>query len=641
MLNLAYERGYNGNIAQVRDRSTRQAAVPRLDASYGYDRLNQLVRTDEPSGRHDYRYDANQALAEDRALDGAAGEALTEYRYGESDAPLDARTRKGDETVRYDALGRLEAYHGWALRFDAEAHLVEASRPERTLSFYYGPGGERELVLDQVRGQAPRVQRYVFDEYQELDGEPHWLVDVAGATAEVIQSEGVRVDARLVDELSQYLHGTLDVKPLPAELMDLDGQGDGLTQADLDLAARALWSEQPLGVSGTVWRFSHADQLGSHTHATDSVGDLVALQAFEAYGSRRVLEGRMPARGYAGVANRAEQELGLLLFGARYYAPELHRWISPDLHIGTSPPLMFEHVLEANLYSYASNNPVHHRDPTGQATGDGSALMSAQPAAAQASADDQVCEWAFSDNPYADLREQTGQGAVVGSHDVYDKNPKKNADAKVVYRPSVYNSEFFVHARSDAQTDIDGWRLADFYDHANVGPGAVKCKGGPCKISSGVGQGLGVIATTLARDPRLKASNPDRYVSPIEYNYTTLPGKSNRKGRAFAGVQVGDAVVIRYKDRVVYGFVGDIGNSFKFGENALRTNVELGFKDEVLKVRKGKYRILGHDARDVEYIYLKNTAHLLRDKDGVLLPQAQIDRVVKGLYEHLLGPVAP
>ena len=70
-------------------------------------------------------------------------------------------------------------------------------------------------------------------------------------------------------------------------------------------------------------------------------------------------------RGYIGMEVEPDLDLGLIRMGARYYAPDLGRWVSPDPLIGQSPGLMFEQVLEANLYAYATNSPIIASDPSG------------------------------------------------------------------------------------------------------------------------------------------------------------------------------------------------------------------------------------------------------------------------------------
>ena len=58
-------------------------------------------------------------------------------------------------------------------------------------------------------------------------------------------------------------------------------------------------------------------------------------------------------------------ETGLIHFGARYYAPTLGRFISPDWYILENPGKAVRMPQGYNLYSYALNNPLIFKDPSG------------------------------------------------------------------------------------------------------------------------------------------------------------------------------------------------------------------------------------------------------------------------------------
>ena len=85
------------------------------------------------------------------------------------------------------------------------------------------------------------------------------------------------MDAYLLDALTAYINGErAGPKPLPAEYMDLNGDGQELDSEDLAVAQAAFAHDERVGGERTVWRYSVGDHLGSMTHVTDSVGDLVA-----------------------------------------------------------------------------------------------------------------------------------------------------------------------------------------------------------------------------------------------------------------------------------------------------------------------------------------------------------------------------
>jgi RHS repeat-associated protein len=58
----------------------------------------------------------------------------------------------------------------------------------------------------------------------------------------------------------------------------------------------------------------------------------------------------------ASLIRSLDDNSGLCYYGARYLAPWLARWISPD-SAGA--------VDDLNLYVYVDNNPLKYRDPTG------------------------------------------------------------------------------------------------------------------------------------------------------------------------------------------------------------------------------------------------------------------------------------
>ena len=149
--------------------------------------------------------------------------------------------------------------------------------------------------------------------------------------------------------------------------MDFDKDGD-FDAADVTIAETAFGSaeRERLGGEKLIWRYYHRDQLTSTTHVTDSLGDLVNQEIYDAYGKKTRRKGLAPVRGFGGSELEVEQELGLVRFGSRYYAPDLGRWITGDRSIGESPSRMLAKVLESNLYSYALNNPRMIFDPTGR-----------------------------------------------------------------------------------------------------------------------------------------------------------------------------------------------------------------------------------------------------------------------------------
>ena len=121
--------------------------------------------------------------------------------------------------------------------------------------------------------------------------------------------------------------------------------------------------------------YYHFDALGSPLMATDINGDLVWREQYSPYGSRLLLQSRevdctgvkcLPKESawdekqwYTGKLE--ETRTGLQYFGARWYEPELGRFMSPD-------PVLFreDNTSSFNRYAYANNNPYKFIDPDGR-----------------------------------------------------------------------------------------------------------------------------------------------------------------------------------------------------------------------------------------------------------------------------------
>ncbi|MBI4597338.1 MAG: VCBS repeat-containing protein [Candidatus Omnitrophica bacterium] len=106
-------------------------------------------------------------------------------------------------------------------------------------------------------------------------------------------------------------------------------------------------------------RFYHTDHLGSSNVITDSAGALVQLEEYTPYGSSHRHEGtaNVPQK-FTG--QRFDASTGLYYYHARYYDPELGRFISPDAFIQNP----FD-PQSLNRYSYVRNNPLRYTDPSG------------------------------------------------------------------------------------------------------------------------------------------------------------------------------------------------------------------------------------------------------------------------------------
>jgi len=107
--------------------------------------------------------------------------------------------------------------------------------------------------------------------------------------------------------------------------------------------------------------YYHLDALGSTVAATDENGALLWKEAYRPYGERiRKEDGNTNDIWYTGKPH--EEEMGLSYFGARWYDPNIGRFMAID-PVGVDEG----NIHSFNRYAYANNNPYKYVDPDGRA----------------------------------------------------------------------------------------------------------------------------------------------------------------------------------------------------------------------------------------------------------------------------------
>jgi RHS repeat-associated protein len=105
--------------------------------------------------------------------------------------------------------------------------------------------------------------------------------------------------------------------------------------------------------SATTVNYFLADHLGSTNGLTNSTGALTSQTAYDSFGNQT---GSLATR-YGFTGRERDDFTGLMYYRARFYDPNLGRFISED-------PIGFEGG-DSNFYAYVGNNPTGKRDPLG------------------------------------------------------------------------------------------------------------------------------------------------------------------------------------------------------------------------------------------------------------------------------------
>lgn len=326
----------------VASRRVRMDASGSPTVTYGYDANSRLTQVSEsgrtahltydPAGRRtslslpnglvtEYSYDAASRLTSlvYRTPAAVLGELTYQYnaaghrlRIGGSlaesllppavpSATYDAANRQltfGDTHTTFDANGNATLISGpsgvTGLTWDARNRLTTVSNPAATAGYTYDGFGRR--ITKQVGGAATRYVYDGVDIIQEL---------TAGGSAGYLRSNAI-------DEL--------------------------------------LMIERPEGRF-----FPTADGIGSTVLLTNEAGATTARYVYEPFGTTTSTNPAFPnAFRFTG---REFDETGLYYYRARYYHPQLQRFVSEDpIGLGGG---------DVNLYAYVRNNPILLTDPSG------------------------------------------------------------------------------------------------------------------------------------------------------------------------------------------------------------------------------------------------------------------------------------
>ena len=265
--------------------------------TYTYDDIYRLTRVDYPSGDFEvFTYDGvgNRLTKTDSS-------GTTTYTHDAANRMLTA----GSISYGYDANGNLtsktDANGTTQYTFDYQNRLVEITYPIvtglPTTEITYDPYGNRTSKTDST-GQVQYFYDDGRDVIAEYDGNGTWL--------------------------ARYIHG-----PRVDELI-----------------ARGTTAE-------TLYYF--ADALGSVTGISDGGGNTLATYDYKAFGEIDSQSGSAD-NSYGFTGRRLDPDSGLMYYRARYYEPDVGRFISTD-------PTGYQGGV--NLYTYANNNPVVFVDATG------------------------------------------------------------------------------------------------------------------------------------------------------------------------------------------------------------------------------------------------------------------------------------
>ncbi len=332
------------------DRVARITDGSGLNVGYTYDALSRVISRSLPNGlQTTYDYDGLGRLVRLKELAGSRAISAADYSYDAADNV--ARITAGGGTRTYD--------------YDEKQQLVAASSPRTAEAYSYDGVGNRT--------SSHRSASYVYEPFNRLVS--------AGPANYVYDSNGnlvTKADSRGTTKFSWDFENRLVQVATPRGRVgyryDALGRGiqrltDGLTtnfrhdgQDVIEDRHNNLLTTEYLNGPGIdnklrqksllINLYFMQDHLGSTVGLTDQRGRVAEQVNYDSYGNSA---GPLLTRfGYTG--RERDPLTGLLYYRARWYDPDLGRFISED-------PLGLAGGV--NSYAYVRNNPVNRKDPFG------------------------------------------------------------------------------------------------------------------------------------------------------------------------------------------------------------------------------------------------------------------------------------
>ncbi len=288
------------------------------DNNYTYNAAGQITQNLDQSGTHVYGYDAPDRLTS-ATYTGTPAES---YAY---DAVGNRTSSHRSATYNYQPFNRLTSTSTATYLYNNNGNMISKSDASGTTQFAWDFENRLVQVVTPSAGSAS------------------YKYDALGRRIQRTPSSGISTN---------FVYDGQDV------VKDINSDGstvEYLNGPGIDNKIRQKGSS-----TSTTYYFSQ-DHLGSPTALTGTTGKLVERITYDAYGNSA---GSTRTR-YGFTGRERDLLTGLLYYRARFYDPQLGRFISED-PIGLAGGI--------NSFAYVGNNPVLYRDPSGlcpQDTGQG------------------------------------------------------------------------------------------------------------------------------------------------------------------------------------------------------------------------------------------------------------------------------
>jgi len=244
------------------------------------------------------------------------------------------------------------------------ANIYTASFPIQTDTYTYDNNGNRLTKQAVLTGQTgtPQQTTYSYDFENRLNQLQY--VNIPGITGNqtdvlTYNGEGLRTQAVLNSVAANYSYDGMNI------LVERDNNGNTTKSytrgLDFGGGIGSLINQNYTNNGTAVTQYYDYNDLGSLANTTTTTGTSANSYSYDAFGNLLTPQASGDTNRYLFSTKELDSRSGLQYFGARYYDPEIGRWLTQD-------PIGF--VDGPNMYAYLEDNPINWVDPLGLKKGD-------------------------------------------------------------------------------------------------------------------------------------------------------------------------------------------------------------------------------------------------------------------------------
>lgn len=250
---------------------------------------------------------------------------------------LDNILQINDEKLTYNAIGQLLAFSNIQYTYDPQGNLLHKILDKEKVTF-------ESNALSQIT-QIQKSDKTAV----------HFLHDPLGRRLVKKHTSSLYVKPLSIQRL--FYFGDLEIGSLDEKGNIQELRLPGLSGGQLSFNSISI------EISGKPYTPLHDINENVVALVDHLSGNIVESYAYSAFGQETIFDAQGNQLQESSVHNpwryaekRIDKETGLLFFGARYYDPQIGRWISPD-PLGT--------LDGPNPYAYLHNNPLNYVDRFG------------------------------------------------------------------------------------------------------------------------------------------------------------------------------------------------------------------------------------------------------------------------------------